>query len=108
MKIFFVLLLAACTAMAGARLTWDPNPVIEGVSKYVIYHSSTPIGGFTNFAEVPAMLLPAFPLPPLRSGAHFFFVTAVSTNGLESDPSNQVLAPVPNPPQGLKIVITIP
>jgi hypothetical protein len=47
-------------------------------------------------------------LGPLNSGNHFYYVTAVGTNGFESDPSNQVFNPVINPPVNAVIKITIP
>jgi fibronectin type 3 domain-containing protein len=100
------LLLTAVGAFAGsARLVWDdPNPA-GTVGKYAVYHASSVTGAFALLGETQTN---AFTLPRLQSGAHFFYVTAVGTNGLESDPSNQVLAPVVNPPQNTKILIEIP
>ena len=113
MKGFILLLCSVSLAFGGAQLVWNANPASDGVAKYVAYHSTNvaaidvtpwwltfdPIGDTTNTF---------FDLGRLRSGQHFFIVTAVSTNGFESDPSNNVLAPVPNPAQGLRIVIVIP
>lgn len=100
-----LLICSALTVLAGARLLWDdPNP--DGiVGKFVVYHATNIAGPFLVLGE--SATTNGLELPPLRSGNHFFYVTAVGTNGLESDPSNQVLAPVVNPPQGTKIVIVI-
>lgn len=92
-------------AFAAALLTWEPGGPTNLLSKYVVYHSRIITGPFTNLVET---VQTNATLPKLASGTHFFFVTAVGTNGFESDPSNQVFAPVVAPPQGAKIVITIP
>jgi hypothetical protein len=95
-----------CVGICGtATLTWDTNPASERVSKYVIYHATNTASAFVWFGETSTN---AFSLPPLRSGSHFFYATAVNYLGLESDPCNQVLVPVPNPPAGLRITIQIP
>lgn len=109
MKTIMALLLAALGAQGAALLVWDENTASDGVGKYVIYHGRSMVGPFTNYAEVARRPWPTnfVTVRPLTSGPHFFYVTAVSTNGLESDPSNQVLAPVPNPPQGLRMLIEI-
>lgn len=95
-----------CLVIFGAALLiWiDDNPP-GSVGKYIVYHSRTINGPFTNMMETTQA---SAALPRLFSGNHYFFVTAVGTNGFESDPSNQVLAPVVAPPQGVKIQITIP
>jgi len=91
--------------ISAALLVWtDPNPV-STVGKYVVYHGREISGPFTNLVETTGTNTV---LPQLRSGLHVFYVTAVGTNGFESDPSNQVLSPVVAPPQGTKIVIIIP
>lgn len=92
-------------AFAAALLIWEPGNPTNAVGKYVVYYSRASTGPFTNLVETTQTNAL---LPKLQSGSHFFFVTAVGTNGFESDPSNQVLAPVVGPPQGTKIVITIP
>ncbi len=92
-------------AIAAALLLWEPNNPPETVGKYVVYHGRNISGPFTNIVETTATNTT---LPALRSGLHVFYVTAVGTNSFESDPSNQVLAPVVAPPVGTKIVITIP
>lgn len=91
--------------MSAALLVWEPNNPTNTVSKYVVYHGRSITGPFTNLVESATTNAP---LPALKSGLHVFYVTAVGTNAFESDPSNQVLAPVVNPPAGTKIVITIP
>lgn len=91
--------------ICAALLAWDnPNPV-GTVGKYVVYHGRTTSGPFTNLVETTSTNTV---LPALRSGLHVFYVTAVGTNGFESDPSNQVLSPVVAPPVGTKITIIIP
>ena len=106
MKVALTFLLSTFCAFGGvARLAWDnPNPV-GFVGRFNVYHTtnlvSTP---FTLFGESATN---EFRLPALQSGFHCFIVSAVGTNGFESDPSNQVLAPVANPPAGLKIIIEI-
>lgn len=92
-------------AFAAALLVWEPNNPVDIVAKYVVYHGRNISGPFTNMVEV---TVTNAPLPKLESGLHVFYVTAVGTNSFESDPSNQVVAPVVNPPQGTRIVITIP
>lgn len=106
MKIVFLLLLTLASAMGGARLEWDSNAASDGVGYYRVYRSTNSIDGpFFPYSQVATN---SVLLGPLISGRHFFFVTAISTNGFESDPSNKVLAPVPNPPQNTRIIITIP
>lgn len=105
MKTILFLTLIASTAFGGAKLMWD-NPNAAGtVGRYIVYHSRAVSGNFTNYSETVTNELA---LGPLRSGPNFFYVTAVGTNAFESDPSNQVLVPVANPPQGTRIVITTP
>lgn len=91
--------------IGAALLSWDnPNPV-GTVGKYVVYHGREATGPFTNLIET---TITNTVLPSLRSGLHVFYVTAVGTNGFESDPSNQVLSPVVAPPVGTRITIIIP
>lgn len=91
--------------MAAALLIWEPNPVSDGVGKYIVYHGRSITGPFVNTAETTTTNTV---VPSLESGLHVFYVTAVGTNGFESDPSNQVQVPVVRPPTGVRIVITIP
>jgi len=90
--------------ICAASLQWNANPPADNVSKYVLYHSTNLVSGFSKLGETAET---TFPLPSLTSGEHFFFVTAVNQFGLESNPSNQVVAPVPYPPQGTRIVIVV-
>lgn len=91
--------------MSAALLVWEPNNPSGTVGKYIVYHGRSISGPFTNLVETVATNTL---VPQLKSGMHVFYVTAVGTNSFESDPSNNVQVPVVNPPQGTKIVITIP
>lgn len=97
-------MLVALSASAGVQLVWNANAPGDGVGKYVVHHGRSVSGPFTNLVET---VTTNAPLPRLASGLHVFYVTAISTNGLESDASSQVIAPVPNAPQNVKVVITI-
>lgn len=92
MGIATVLLLLALRAAAGNYwLLWDdPNPA-GTVQKYGVHHSTNLAG---PFELIGTPTVKSNLLPPLKSGFHVFFVTAIGTNGFESDPSNSVFAPV--------------
>lgn len=103
MKEILAFILAASCAFAGsAKLAWDANPPAEQVTGYIVYHATNLTAGFSVFAVA---ITNSLTVSPLRSGEHYFFVTALNNRGLESDPSNQVLAPVPFPPMGIKLVL---
>lgn len=88
-----------------AKLAWDdPNPA-GTVAGFAVYHAFNVTNNFAAFGQATTN---QFPLPLLQSGTHFFYVTAIGTNGFESDPSNQVFEPVVQPPQGTAIIFEVP
>ncbi len=83
-----LLLVCSCVpVMAGdVPLTWDPS-VSENIAGYRVYvgtashayRSSTYIGNKTSYT-----------VTGLSTGTYFFAVTAVDTDGIESDFSNEI------------------
>lgn len=100
------LLFASLTAFAAdPKITWDPNtePDLGG---YRIYWGPNS-RGYTNFIQVAAQpgvrLTNTVPIP----GIKFVAVTAFSTNGLESDFSNEItLTNRPAAPGNVKQVVS--
>lgn len=98
-------LFACLTAVADPKITWDPNtePDLGG---YRIYWGPTS-RTYTNFIQVAAQpgvrLTNTVPIP----GIKFVAVTAFSTNGLESDFSNEItLTNKPAAPGNVKQVVS--
>lgn len=77
-------------------LAWDPVP---GVTGYKVYQGAIS-RGYTNSISVGNVTNATVPLPP---GTNYFAVTAVGTNGVESDYSNEAVyaPPAPIPTYGL-------
>lgn len=90
-----------------AIISWNPPSNINEipVAKYVGYYSTVIDGPFNPIFETTATNQT---LEPLKSGRHFFYITAVGTNGFESDPSNKPFVPVVNPPANAVIKIVVP
>lgn len=98
------------TLLMSVWLFWNPPVPFEGspdISFYVAYKGTNITGTFTALNTIPAGVT-NFNVGPLKSGAHFFYVTAVGTNGAESDPSNKDNWNVINPPRDLIIKVVIP
>jgi hypothetical protein len=93
--------------ISAALIVWDPpsNIDVMPVGFYIGYHSSSINGPFVESFRTDET---NHVLGSLQSGNHFFFVTAVGTNGFESDPSNKVFEPVINPPRNSVIRIITP
>lgn len=86
--------------ISAALLAWDANDPSEGVGKYVVYHGRNASGPFTNLVETAET---SVTLPKLKSGLHYFYVEAVGTNGLTSDPSAVLAVSAPMPPGRLRV-----
>lgn len=89
-------------------LAWDPSPDPE-VGAYRVYwgvQSRT----YTNHVEVGGRGTTSVTLTNLPAGVTYFFAaTAVATNGIESDYSNEAstyLVPQPHAPTGIRITVT--
>ena len=89
MKWFWTALMAAWAVTAGAQrvtLAWDASPCACAASYQLYYGTNTRSYQFvtnTSLALTQAVVLP-------HAGRWFFAATAVGTNGLESDFSNEV------------------
>lgn len=110
MKPLFSLGLALLTiSVSGGDipLAWD-SPTNEPTAAFILYASTNALSA-ANFRTAPVRL----PLPPINTvtlssfkpGTYWITVTAVSTNTLESDPSNILVAQVPTPPVNLRTVL---
>ena len=85
--------LAGCSHAPSVKLAWDPNPE-SYVAGYNVYRSEQSVG-FTRPPINGATLVTRtsftdFSVQPNRT--YYYAVTAVSTDGRESDYSNQVQA----------------
>lgn len=89
MKTYFVFLLACASAQAEfATFAWDPSPT-PGLAGYRLYWGTSPTT-YDHVLMVPATMTQAAANGLLPGRAYYFAATALSTNGLESDYSNQV------------------
>lgn len=103
---------ALCAASAFGQSTnfvgtatfgWNPSPS-TGVSEYRLYFSKNP-NEWTHVKPVGLSTNATVQLPDF--GKWYFIVTARSTNGLESLPSNMVAHDIdkaPEPGSGLRII----
>lgn len=100
MKRFLAFLLLTASALA-VQLAWDDdaNPP-DRIRGYRFYDVTA---GATNMlAEVKDKAFDA----KLSAGEHVVYVTAVSTDGIESEPSNAVTVWVPAAVKNVAVVIT--
>ena len=73
---------------ASVTLQWDPSPDTELVGGYRVYYAAA---GSTNVSTINVGLSTMANVPTLISGSTYtFFIVAVATNGIISDPSNVV------------------
>jgi hypothetical protein len=99
-SLVFAFLIFSLVQLLGAKsvtLMWDPNPE-SNVNAYVVHHGTASRAYFsqTNVGNVTLAVVNGLPEePPL-----FFAVTAVTTGGMESEFSNEVI--VTNPPPGVE------
>lgn len=99
---FFVTLIATIYACLGASLVWDANtePDLQG---YRLYHANG-TNEFKFVAEIRnATSITLTNVPP---GTNQFYLTAINTAQLESQPSNIVTANVPRAPQNFQLIVT--
>jgi len=100
-KLLSAFLLLVCTACASTfTLQWDSSPS-AGVAKYKLY-ASTNLSNWFSFTNTTALTVVVTNLSPAK---YWLYATAVSTNGIESDPSNVIAADIPSSPATLRIVI---
>lgn len=94
----FAALLFAASALAqqaNVTLAWDAPQPATGLAGYRLY-SGPATGVYTNHLDTTNL---TYTVTNLVLGAKYFFVvTAVSTEGFESDPSNEVNYTVPSRP----------
>ena len=101
---FGALMITLAADNPSLRLVWDPNPVEDGLAGYRFY-SGPSSRNYTNSVTLPfGRLMTNYPpvtnysqVPPYPRIEHidtnatiWFSLTAYSTNGLESDFSNEV------------------
>lgn len=108
MKALLVALLLTIPCLAAdIPLAWDVPLASDGLSGYFLYAATNAITA-TNFhsaqIRLPIPLTNGVVLTSIKPGTYWFTVTAVQTNTLESDPSNILVAQVPNPPPNLRTV----
>lgn len=108
MKTILLLLATALSSLAtDIRFAWDPSPT-TGVTNYVLYaHTNT-----LSTANLTNAMLKAYcgtnttgRLENLRSGSTLYFVVTAMKNGIQSDPSNQLIIEVPVEPAGARVVV---
>lgn len=101
-----LLVLGEISSMASSvKLAWDPNQEPE-VTGYRLYYGVTG-GALTN--SIDAGNVTTVSVPELQAGQTYnFHVKAYTTEGIESDPSNEVTytVPVPNTPPNLEVTPT--
>lgn len=92
-SLYLILLLAGLISICAAKvpLAWD-HPDLSQVDHFKVYAFT---GTTTNLVSTTTNL---FATPNLPAGTYSFFITAVSPEGLESDPSNTVTATIPIKP----------
>ena len=84
----------SCAKGAGVTLSWQPSPS-TGVVGYAIYYGIVS-GVYTQRVDVGNQTSAA--ITGLTAGVSYYFaVTAYTTTGLESEPSNEVDYTVPPP-----------
>ena len=98
---------AALTSMASdIKLAWDASPT-TGFTNYVLY-ASTNILSATNLTSATIRLNVGTNLTAtverITAGQWSFAATAMK-DGLESDPSNILIADVPQPPARMRTVV---
>jgi hypothetical protein len=87
MLLFMVLAMASHAQTASVTLAWDPSPDTN-VAGYNVYYGPSS-GNYTNIVS-PGNTTNVT-VSGLMVGANYYFVaTALSTDGLESDPSNEI------------------
>jgi len=81
-----ILLCALMTQGQSVTLAWDASPS-PGVSRYRLWYGSSP-GNYAFMTNVGMVRTQRIVLP--HPGRWFFAATAISTNGIESEFSNEV------------------
>lgn len=102
-KLISCIMLAAVATATAANISfvWDylnPPPDFAGFRLY----SGT--AGQTNILSSLVRLGPSGTVSNLTAGKYRFWATAFTTNNVESDPSNIVLASIPAPVTGLRVL----
>jgi hypothetical protein len=100
-KTLILLALLITTARAtDLRLAWDPipAPALARLKHYNLYQSNGDTNAFVLRAQTTNtnLLLTGY-----GQGSFYFYVTALTTNNIESDASNIAEAVVPPPPRNL-------
>lgn len=102
----FFLLSALSLSAANVTLQWDASPDSSMLASYRVNYG-TASATKTNVLVVPATNLTAT-ISNLSAGVTYYVtVAAVATNGLASDPSNEVQFTVPRPPVQLRIQVSL-
>jgi fibronectin type 3 domain-containing protein len=74
-------------------LTWNPSPSAD-VQDYKVYRSEISGGPYTSISGT-ITALDFTDSSVLSSRTYFYVVTAINSNGIESDPSAEVTAQIP-------------
>lgn len=85
---------------ATVTCAWEASTTLT-VTEYVLYSSPNRMGAWTAVGTVPAAELTL--TTSLFGPQCFFYVTARTDSGLESDPSNMIPSPLPPIPSDLMI-----
>lgn len=102
----FLLLSALSLSAANVTLQWDASPDASMLASYRVNYG-TASASKTNVLVVSATNLTTT-LSNLSAGVTYYVtVAAVATNGLTSDPSNEVQFTVPRPPVQLRIQVSL-
>ena len=92
---FALIQFAHISAAQQVRLEWDSNPQ-PNILGYNLYRSEQP-NVFSSPINSTLIRTTSFVDATARAGQMYFYVlTAVTDNGLESSPSNQVEAAIPS------------
>jgi fibronectin type 3 domain-containing protein len=101
----FLLIALLVFPLNSATLSWNQNPEPE-VNSYRVFTGSASRSYRTNFVVTTTNTV--FALTNLVMGSNYFAVTAISTNGIESDLSAEVFfVRKPSSPSGVQVSMII-
>jgi hypothetical protein len=88
--VLFLSFLCLATSAKNVTLAWDPSTELDVIS-YNLYYGETASGPSILSTRIPQITIPNL----LAGHSYYFYVTAVNSAGLESDPSEQIDYTVP-------------
>jgi|SRR5712664_1010545 len=98
------------SASVDIQLSWDANPVSDGVTAYKVYQALGVATQTSQFSYAATTMQTSQIITLPNPGAYSFYVSAVNFWGLESPPSNILGTPVgvPGAPHVVSIKLIVP